>query len=356
MPIGTLSFDSCLFRFYIMNYKIIYITLLSSLLLTLAACSTENDIEPQLVDSPITLSYKVSGYTHDGVAFRATSVGSTAEQEINNLYLFLFDDSGANPIRYYINATIFDGGSWTNNSTEKKVSLQMTQAEAGVRQVYLVANIDATLQTKLDNVATVVGLQSVFRETAQPWSTNISSPILMSGSATHNFITQGAELSSVNLIRAIAKIELNVKLSSGFQVVPTVDNGGLSEYRFRYVNFDKHMYVEKHMPTKPASLASSSGDSWPNTGSWTPWSNSLDDATPPDTGIGYTVDGDNKVTTLRLITYLNERDETGAAVEIELPRVDGGPLPPPEFGPELYRLPLPAKIERNTWYVYDIEI
>jgi hypothetical protein len=36
--------------------------------------------------------------------------------------------------------------------------------------------------------------------------------------------------------------------------------------------------------------------------------------------------------------------------------VDDGPLPPPEFGPELYRLPLPEKIERNNWYRYDIEI
>ncbi|WP_394358364.1 hypothetical protein, partial [Porphyromonas gulae] len=29
---------------------------------------------------------------------------------------------------------------------------------------------------------------------------------------------------------------------------------------------------------------------------------------------------------------------------------------PPEFGPELYRLPLPEKVLRNHWYKYEVEI
>ncbi|PVZ04547.1 hypothetical protein C7382_1322, partial [Porphyromonas loveana] len=33
-----------------------------------------------------------------------------------------------------------------------------------------------------------------------------------------------------------------------------------------------------------------------------------------------------------------------------------GNLPPPEFGPELYRLPLPEKVIRNNWYKYDLTI
>ena len=56
------------------------------------------------------------------------------------------------------------------------------------------------------------------------------------------------------------------------------------------------------------------------------------------------------------ITYLNERDSKGATVEVALPRVDDGIFSSFEFGPELYRLPLPDKILRNHWYKYEVEI
>lgn len=335
-----------------MKYKLLYITLLSGLLF--AACSTENDIEPVLEDRAIELSFRVDDFVRGGL--RATDDGSTAEQAVTNLYLFLFDNTGANPIKYYIDAATFTGGTYS--ASDKKIILDMTQAEAGARQVYIVANC-GDLKTQLDTVTTVAGLQSVFRDTTQPWSANIASPILMSGSKTHDFRNVaggGFQLNSVPLTRAIAKIELNVKLTPGFQVVPTIDGGNITEYRYRYVNFDTRTYVVKPMPTKPANLASSSADAWPNTAGWTPWGALLNGATPPDAGTGYTLDNNGKVTGLRLITYLNERDEAGAVVEIALPRVDAGPLPPPEFGPELYRLPMPDKIERNTWYRYDIEI
>ncbi len=332
-----------------MNYKILYITLVSSLLL--AACSKENGIDPVLDDRPIELSFRVDDFIHGGL--RATDDGSDAEQAVTNLYLFLFDNTGANPVKYYIDAATFTGGTYS--ASDKKITLDMTQAEAGTRQVYIVANC-AGLEAQLDGVATVTGLQDVYREIAQPWSTNINTPILMTGNTTHNFITQGYQLNSLHLTRAVAKIELNVTLTSGFQVVPAIDSGdNLAEYRYRYVDFDTRTYVEKP-GTKPDHLASSSEDAWPETGNWTPWGALLNGSTPPDTGAGYILDGDGKVTGLKLITYLNERDEAGAAVEIELPRVDDGPLPPPEFGPELYRLLLPEKIERNNWYRYDIEI
>lgn len=345
-----------------MRYKLLNITLLLGLLF--AACSRENGMEPVLDDHPITLSFSVDDFNRGanfkgnevgGNSLRATDDGSTSEQDVNNLYLFLFDNTGANPIKYYIDAATFSGGTWVNSASEKKITLNLTQAEAGERQVHIIANC-ADLKTQLDGVTTVAGLQTVYRNTAQPWSTDINTPILMAGSATHNFITQGHQLNSVHLIRAIAKIELNVTLTSGFQVVPTITSGNLAEYRYRYVNFDTRTYVEKPMPSKPNNLVSSSLDAWPATGSWTPWGASLNGSPLPDTGTGYILDAGGKVTGLKLITYLNERDEAGAVVEIELPRVDSGPLPPPEFGPELYRLPLPEKIERNMWYRYDIEI
>jgi hypothetical protein len=345
-----------------MGYKLLYIILLTGLLF--AACSRENGMEPVPDDRPIVLSFSVDDFIHganfkgieaDGNTFRATDDGSTSEQDVNNLYLFLFDNTGANPVKYYIDAATFSGGTWVNSASEKKITLNLTQAEAGERQVHIIANC-ADLRAQLDGVTTVAGLKTVFRNTAQPWSTDINTPILMAGSATHNFITQGHQLNSVHLIRAIAKIELNVTLTSGFQVVPTITSGNLAEYRYRFLDFDTHTYVEKPMPSKPNNLVSSSADDWPVTGSWTPWGASLNGSPSPDTGTGYILDGEGKVTGLKLITYLNERDEAGAAVEIELPRVDSGPLPPPEFGPELYRLPLPEKIERNTWYKYDVDI
>lgn len=342
-----------------MNYKLLYITLLSGLLL--AGCSKDNGMDPVLNNRGITLSFSVDdfirgaglkGKAADGKALRATGDGSVAEQAVMNLYLFLFDNTGANPVKYYIDGATFSGGTYS--ADEKKIILDMTQAEAGARQVHIVANC-GDLKTQLDGVTTVAGLQSVFRSTPQPWSADIASPILMSGSDTHNFITQGPQLNSVPLVRAVAKIELNVTLSAAFQTVPAISSGNLAEYRYRYRDFDSRTYVLKQSP-KPATLVSSSPNDWPTTADWTPWGASLNGTTPPDAGVGYTLDGSGKVTGLKLITYLNERDEAGAVVEIELPRVDSGPLPPPEFGPELYRLPMPEKIERNHWYKYDIEI
>lgn len=80
----------------------------------------------------------------------------------------------------------------------------------------------------------------------------------------------------------------------------------------------------------------------------TNWVNWKDDVS------SYTEVG-GKVTSLKVVTYLNERDHAGTTIEIELPYNGSGPLPPPEFGPEVYKLHLPAKIERNHWYQYDVE-
>lgn len=344
-----------------MNYKVLYITLLSGLLL--AGCSKDNGMDPVLNNRGIELSFRVDDFIR-GAVVRATDNGSTAEQAVTDLYILMFREGTEQLIgKYYIAVATVDG-TFTGGSydlSDSKVALNMTQAEAGKCEVYVVANVNANgLLTALNNImmtnpTALTALKAVFKETAQPWYTNIAAPILMTGKATHDF-TVNYQLNSVRLIRAVAKIELNVKLTSGFQVVPTISSGNLAEYRYRYVNFDTRTYVVKPMPTKPANLTSSSTDAWPNTAGWTPWGTLLNGATPPDAGTGYTLDNNGKVTGLRLITYLNERDEAGAVVEIELPRVDAGPLPPPEFGPELYRLPMPDKIERNTWYRYDIEI
>lgn len=331
--------------------KILYI-ILSSVFFWVA-CSKTNEIESQLTGRSIEISFSVNKFFGSKGAPRIPAVnpGSDAERQIGNLYLFLFNNAGANPSRYYINAATFAGGTW--NAADKKVVLDMKQVEAGKRQVYVVANIDATMKNQLDAVSSVAELQNVFKTLAQPWSTNIGSPLLMSGNATHNFRLNHL-LDHVVLIRAVAKVELNIKLSEKFQLKAIVNGGNLEGIKYKYVNFDKNTYIVKPA-VKPNNPANSALDAWPQTGDWTLWGSSLNLPTPPDTGAGYTLDGE-KVTELRLITYLNERDENGAVIEIVLPRIDEGFLPPPEFGPELYRLPLPEKILRNHWYQYDVTI
>ena len=85
-------------------------------------------------------------------------MGSPAEQQIDNLYLFLFDAGGANPIKYYVDNS-FSNGQW--NTTEGKITLELTQAEAGTRQVYLVANVSPIIKTTLDGVSTLAALKAV---------------------------------------------------------------------------------------------------------------------------------------------------------------------------------------------------
>jgi hypothetical protein len=339
------------------------IILFCGLLLGACSSSDEQGTETGSNDGKkIELSFSVSGYTlnttgsnsssADAVTRAGTDAGSDAEKEINNLYVFLFPTTGSQQlIKYYIDAASFSDGTWS--TTDNKVVLNLTQAEVGTRDVYVVANC-ADLKTALDGVTTAGDLQSVFRQTAMPWSSALDAPILMAGHASHDFIAD-YHLDNVPLIRTLAKVELDVTLSSGFQVVPTVTGSSIEEYKYRYVDFDKDTYVLKP-DTKTSDPVSSSSNDWPNTTDWTPWGSSLNASPVPDTGAGYTLTTDGKVNTLRVVTYINETDAAGSEIDIELPRADDGPLPPPEFGPELYKLFLPDKIVRNTWYRYDVGI
>lgn len=349
-----------------MSYKSLYITLLSILLFV--ACSKENNIDQSLVNNSIALTFRVDDMISDGISTRVTEVGSLSEQIITDLYVLLFRVGSEELIgKYYISNAladaIFSGGSY--DFSDKKITLNMTPANAGNCHVYLVANVSINgLQPILESLplnipSTLMTLKHiVFKTIPQPWSPNISTPILMSGNSSHNF-TLSTVLNSVHLIRAVAKLELNIKLTSGFQgTAPATNSTQLTQYKYRFVNFDIQTYAVKP-ESKIPNLVNSSTSAWPNTSSWASWGATLNNSPNlSDVGEGYTMTG-GKVTTLKLITYLNELDETDAqdaVIEIELPRVDSGPLPPPEFGPELYRLSLPKKIERNNWYRYEIEI
>ena len=304
---------------------------------------------------------------------RATDPGSDEENQIDNLFLFLFKSDGTDPVKYYIDTAggfTYNGKSGNWDKTNGKITLNMTQAEAGTRQVYIVANC-ADLQTALGNVTTITGsgmtaLENVLRTTSTPWSPTLSTPILMSGNVTHNFIDNrilgtGGSNPKIKLVRALAKVELNIRLTQEHQSLPVVKEGDINDpnatltekpqYHYAFLNFDKNTYVVRPAPTKQSDLTApdatvnlrSLGES-----DWTVWPIPW----PPTRGVILIVEE------LRLVTYINERDkETGrplSSIGVSVPYT--GPTPPPEFGPDVSQIFLPEKIERNHWYVYDVEL
>ncbi len=312
--------------------KIAYITLFLSVLFI--SCSSDNTSNSDVENNNIELVLRVNSYIKN-VTKATTNQGTTEEQTVDNLYVFLFPPTTSSQtlIKYYISTPEFTGGSWNDN--DMKISLKLTQAEAGIRNVYIVANC-SSIKADLDAVTSLSQLQSVLQTTTNPWSPNIPSPILMSGNKTHDFNTN-YQLNSIPLIRAIAKVELNIKLATEHQDLPIV--ASKAQYNYKYIDFDKNTYVLK-LSGRTENLESSTA--------WTAWE-------AAGTTTSYVLD-QGRVTNLTLVTYLNERDNAGSAIEISLPYQATGPLPPPEFGNETYKLLLPAKIERNNWYVYDVEI
>ncbi len=309
--------------------KVNYIYLILFTALFFVACSSDD--LPEKGNDRVELSYVISNFDINGVTTRASDVGSAAEQQIGNLYLLMFDMAGANPIKYFIDNTFaLVNGEW--DETNGKIKLKLTQADAGNRQVYLVANVSSDLQTTLSGVTTLTQLQAVIASTSStPWSTTLKAPILMSGSATHNFVTNRI-LSSVPLIRALAKIELNVTLPAKHQ------DADASHYKYNFIDFDKNTYVLK--PTAKTDDLATSG--------WQAWQAAGDVSS-------YTKGGDSKINSLKVVTYINERDNAGSYIDIQLP-YNAGPLPPPEFGDETFKLPLPSEIKRNHWYKFDITL
>lgn len=329
-----------------MRNKLLY--LIFGLSLLLGACSKEDVVTPNEGNNPIEITFSVSSFTKGADKMRGivNDQGSLLERKVENLYLLLFKNDGTNPKRYYINAGTFADGTWS--TVDNKITLNLTQKQAGERQVYIIANVDNGMKTKLDAVNSVADLtKTIYMTTVQPWSPNIKSSFLMSGNKSHNFNTN-YQLKTVPLIRAVAKIELTIKLSSKFYSMKVDD------IRYRFVDFDKKTYVIKPN-TKPDDLVSSSNSVFPNIADWNKWGASLNMTPIPDYGFGYKEQGDNLVE-LKVITYINERDNKGAKIELALYPEDTGILPPPEFGPEFYAIPFPDKIERNHWYKYDIEI
>lgn len=307
--------------------KIKYIALLLSLML-IACSSGEESIDDN--SDKIGFTFQINNFVKGSISKATEDPGSTEEQAIEDLYVFLFPTAGTQTLKkYYISNSVFTGGSW--NTADNKVLFNLTQTEAGNREVYVVANCSG-LKSSLDAVESLTALQSVLQTNSTPWSSSLNTPILMSGNKTHDFTTD-KELNSVPLVRALAKVQLNITFGADHQ------SNAISQYRYKFIDFDKNTYVLKQT-TKTDNLVSSPD--------WVTWNNGV--------VTSYTTNNEGKVVSLKLTTYLNERDNSGTIIEVSLPYVDGGLLPPPEFGDETYKLSLPVKIERNNWYVYDVEI
>ena len=331
-----------------MKRSIDYILLLLITIAVFNGCVSEGIPGDPGDNEAVELSYGISEFTQNTTT-RGTNAGTVAEQQINDLYLFLFPTTGGQSlIKYYISSATFSGGAWV--SADKKIVLNLAQSKAGNRNVYLVANCTA-IKSQLDAVTSLTDLQGITTTTTNPWSKNLTTPIMMVGNKTWDFGTNRT-LSAVDLVRTLAKVEVNITLPDSYQSTPTIQEGDLSTgsgttvsvYKYRFVNFDTKTYILKPT-TKPDNLA---------TLAWTNWS--AGSATPPDYDVSaYTLDTDGEVNNLKLLTYINERDNAGSTIEITLP-YNKGNYPPPQFGDDTYTLTLPATIVRNTWYKYDIVI
>ncbi|SHE52391.1 Major fimbrial subunit protein (FimA) [Bacteroides luti] len=317
-----------------MKKNLFIIWLLSQILI---ACSgNENSADNNYVNNnKIELSFQIDNLVKGSVK-SVSDDGSTAERTIDNLYVFLFPTTSSQTIKkYYISSPSFTGGSWS--SSDNKILLNITQTEVGSRDVYIVANCTSEMKTSLDGVTTIANLQSVLQTSSTPWSATLTAPILMSGSKTHDF-NSDYQLNSISLVRAIAKVQINATLSASHQATP-LSAENVAQYKYKFIDFDKNTYLLQQTSKIDNLVSSASWNNWEAAG----------------TVSGYTTNSEGKVISLSLTTYLNERDNSGTLIEFSLP-YSGGFLPPPEFGDEIYKLQLPARIERNHWYVIDVEI
>ena len=310
--------------------KLLYIYLFATLILS--ACSPEEipDNEPK-GDKQIELKLSVKSF--EGESLTRAGFDATAEEnQIDNLYLFI--QSGTTLHKYYIAAPSFTGGSWVQ--ADNKIILALSQAEASTADVYVVANISASTKTTLDAVTSIANLKSTSVTTATPWTSSISTPLIMSGEKlAHNFVTTPI-LNAVPLYRAVAKLDIEVTLSEQYQSTPTVTNPYTNEvidqYKYQLLNFNQNTFL-LNSATNPESLTGTTG--------WT---------TIGDNISSHSTSNDDKVNKLTFTTYLNDRvSGEPTTINVLLPFWDNG-MPPPQFIEDGYPIKLPAKIERNHYY------
>ncbi|WP_294080476.1 fimbrial protein [Proteiniphilum sp. UBA5384] len=348
--------------------KTAYISAALSLSLLFAACNSGQEI-PQPAGQQVEIVFSMDNYTKVVTSTKSVStsqtraseaVGSEKENIITDLNLFLFDTNGQNPKSYYFDTSTTTSGTWTHSTADRKgnIKLNLTQAEAGKRRVYIVANYGSVLSP-----STIDDLKGVSRSTDTPWSTTLATPILMSGDKEHNFITNrvlgGDTDEPVHLTRVLAKLELNIKLKKEHQSKPVIQEGVPNElvpkhqYHYAFLNFEKETHLLSLNNKTTNNLAHEVLDpiilKEVDSRLWKQWTADVNGIT------SYTTNGDGEVIHMTLTTYLNERAFPDPRSFIGLWIPYNGAVPPPEFGPDLTGIYLP-QLKRNHWYVYDVEI
>lgn len=298
----------------------------------LTSCIND-DVSECSTDISLTFS-TVEFRSVDGSSTRATTyVATAAEKQIDNLYVFLFPTTGSpntNVYRYFLTKTTTDP-VWTVAGNDGTVRITLSEIEAGIRDVYIVANC-VDIKTQLDGANSVASLQTILR-TVNPWA--ITTPILMEGHKLAHDFSANFTAGIIPMERAVAKLLLNITLDPAFQ------NSDHNLYKYRYINFGNQTYVLPHLA--PQTTGNVVSTDW-----LTNWTSFI-----PTTGT---------ITGLTLESYINEYKNTITTdplpvIEINLPYNDGGFLPPPEFGQgDIYRLQLSSEIVRNTIYKYDLVI
>lgn len=298
-----------------------YFFYLCSLMVLGISCS-KDDVPTRLKSDRVEIRLSVNAFFKSSTENTNTDLGTTAEQDIENLYVFLFSATEETK-KYYVDNS-FSEGYWDTDAG--KLELNLSPEEAGLRDVYLVANCEP-IRDNLDDVEKLDDLKVVYQELSLPWSMQLTTPILVSGNKLHDF---GANylLDNISLTRSIAKLRMEVTLSETQKDIP-------SAYKYRFINFDKRNYVIKPN-IKPSNVVAESD--------WFTLSSSQ---------YG-TLDSNGKVTSFVLETYLNETEMEQATVEIIIPDNGTVLLPPPEFGDDIYRLMLPQEVLRNSYYLYTI--
>ncbi len=306
------------------------ITITGIALLFLSSCVKEDFSH---CPTEITIIYHLSDFTpKDGFSLRAnpTSPATDAEKVIENLYLFLFSTSPEKTIKRYLESPTASGAGF--EGATGNVKLYLSPAEAGTRDVYLVANC-ADLKTALDGVTTATQLETVLRENANPLT--MTTPLLMLGERLgYNFNESDSHhiLDKITLNHAVAKLQINISLKN-----PAHQSATQTDYGYKFLNFGTKTFV---LP-KPSEQA--------NTAEHTDWQ----PFAAPYVTVA-TVDGteNGMVNSFILTAYINEYDatQTPASVQFRLPY--NPVMPPPHFSDEIYTIQLPAAVERNTLYYY----
>lgn len=317
--------------------------ILPLLIALLLAGGCEKNSLPAEVEKQIEIDFAVANSVVQpmprGAQTRGAETPTDMEKTINDLYIFLFPQSGG-VIKQYIETSISSNSEYALiTGTETGVRLlTLTQSQVGTSDVYIVANC-SDIKSSLDGVSSAADLDNVLHTITLPEEIVADNLLMVGKSITaHNFIADH-QLRTISLTRAMARIDVEVTLGSEYQ------SNTASDYGYRCIDFGSELWLlEKADPQETDKVVST--ESSPEV----VWNQVT---TYPATGT---------ISKISFSVYLNEYNNNGnatapvASVEIKMPyNNSGGILPPPEFGDDLFRFNLPAEVKRNTVYQYSLE-